>query len=846
MLFANYHNSIFDARPYSLSGLEQPQAGYIQSSFGLMIGGPFQIPKLLKPSEKTSFFINYTGGRNRSPFDSTLTVPTEQERNGDFSKTLSQSGPNSGPVPIFDPQIPTGPVESRLFPGNRIPANRIDPIPLGLLKFIPLPNLPGSVMNYHINQALPSGNDTFSLRVNHRLTKKDNLSFNYSYSQRDGDLSLPFPALSGHNSNRGQNLMLGWVHNFGSRLFNNLNLRFNRMRNGTLNGFALVRDVEGELGITGVSSSPIDYGVPSLRFTNYASLSDTNPVLRRNQTFHLTDTLSWVKGKHTFRIGGEYRRLQLNNHSNPNGRGTFVFSGAITSIQGIPPQKAETQALPINTGYDFADFLLGLPQSTSIRYGTSDTYFRSYVLVGFVQDNWKVKSNLTLTAGLRYELAPPFYEKYNHIANLDIAPDMTAVQVVLPGEAGSFSGSFPRALIGTDWNNLAPRVGLAWRPFHKNESVVRAGYGIFFNPSVYNSFSTQLASQPPFAFSQNLVTSPDNWLTLANGFPPDPDTSVSNSYAVDKNLRIGYVQQWNLDLQQSLRSRFILTLGYNGSKGTRLDLLRAPNRVISGVTYSLIPGVQSFLCQTSGGSSSFHSGQVRLQRRFNRGLSFMASYIFGKSIDNASSIGGGQETVALYDNDLRLERGLSTFDLRHQFNAGWMLELPFGERKRFFAGPGVWNKIFSEWNWSGNLTANSGTPFTARVLGNSIGTTGTETNQSLRANATGLEPSLDGSQRTTSRYFETAAFSVPGAGLLGNAARNTLPGPGMFVVNVGLNKNIRISQEGRALTFRVQASNVFNTPNFSGLGTVVNASNFGRVTSVRQMRQIDFNLRIRF
>jgi hypothetical protein len=466
--------------------------------------------------------------------------------------------------------------------------------------------------------------------------------------------------------------------------------------------------------------------------------------------------------------------------------------------------------------------------------------------VGFLQDNWKVKSNLTINAGFRYELAPPFFEKYNHIANLDLAPDMTAVQVVLPGETGPYHGTYPRALIGTDWNNFAPRIGLAWRPFRKIQSIVRAGYGIFFNPSVYNSFSSQLASQPPFAYSQNLVTSAERWLTLANGFPPDPETTVSNSYAVDKNLRIGYVQQWNLDWQHSLHSRFILTVGYNGSKGTRLDLLRSPNRLITGSSYTVIPGVQSFLYQTSGGSSTYHSGQLRLQRRFNRGLSFMASYVFGKSIDNASSIGGGQETVALYDNDLHLERGLSTFDIRHQFNAGWMLELPLGDRKRFFSSPGFWNKVLSEWNWNGNVAANSGTPYTARALGNSIGTTGTETNQSLRANATGLGPSLEGSQQTTNRYFNAAAFSTPAPGFLGNAGRNTIPGPGLFVVNMGLNKNIRLSQEGRALTFRVQASNVFNTVNFSGLGTVVNSTNFGRVTSVRQMRQIDFNVRIRF
>ncbi len=847
MIYDDYHNSALDARPYSLSGLEQNKASYIQNSFGFMLGGPFQIPKWIKPSEKTFFSIGYNGSRNRNPYDSTVTVPTLLEREGDFSQTFGRAGSETGPVPIYDPLISSGPLESRLFPGNKIPADRIDPIAQGLLSFIPLPNLPGNTLNYHLNMALPSSSDSLSVRLNQRIKSKDNLSFNYSLQSRDSVLGLPFPTLSGNSSNRGQNLTIGWMHNFSSRLFNNWNFRFNRMRSSSLGSFAYVQNVAGNLGIQGISSDPIDYGVPTINFTNFAALQDVNPSLRRNQTAQVSDNVSYVVGKHTLRTGFEYRRIQHNTHNNPNGRGTFVFNGAVTSAAGLlEPQPASGTSSAVSSGYDLADFLLGDAQSTSIRYGSRDTYLRGNALSGYAQDNWKVRSSLTLNLGLRYELTPPYYEKYNHLANLDVAPGFTGVQVVLPGESGAYSGTFPRSLIGTDYNNFSPRVGLAWRPFSKKETVVRAGYGIFFNPSSISSFSTQLASQPPFAFSENLVTRANQVLTLADGFPVDPTVTVTNSYAIDPNYRIGYVQQWNLDIQQTFNHRLLLTVGYNGSKGTGLDLLRAPNRIIQGSQSSLIPGVQSFLYQTSGTSSSYNSAVVRLMRRFSGGISFGGSYVYGKSIDNASSIGGGQETVALFDNNLHLERGLSTFDIRHQLNANWMVELPFGDRKRFFSHPGLWNRLLSEWNWNGNLSMNSGTPLTARVLGNSIGMLGVETSQSLRADSTGLNPSLSDAEQSWSRYFNTAAFAVPEPGMLGNVARNTIPGPGLFNVNMGLGKTIRLSQEGARISFRIQASNVFNHANPSGLGVVVNASNFGQVTSVRQMRQLDFNLRVSF
>jgi len=310
------------------------------------------------------------------------------------------------------------------------------------------------------------------------------------------------------------------------------------------------------------------------------------------------------------------------------------------------------------------------------------------------------------------------------------------------------------------------------------------------------------------------------------------------------------VQQWNLDWQQQLRHNLVLTLSYNGSKGTRLDLLRSPNRTplgfASNTQEQTIANAQEFLYQTSGASSIFHSMNLRIQRRFTSGFSVNGSYVFGKSIDNASSIGGGQETVALIDTNLRAERGLSTFDIRHQLNVSSVYEFPLGVNKRYLSGGGVVARIFGDWSLSGTATIQSGSPYTARILGNSVAFSNSGANQSERADATGLEVVLPAGLQMVSHFFNTEAFAVPSPGFFGNAGRNTITGPGTGILNMSLSKVWFLSNDGRRLEFRTQASNVLNMPNFSGLGTVVDASNFGQLTSAKSMRQFDFTLRFNF
>ncbi len=524
-LFFSVGNSEVNARPYSLTGQPVEQPSYGQSRFGVVAGGGLKIPKVLT-TQHTFFFLSYFGTRSKSPASYTSTLPTPLERAGDFS----QSG--TAPLQVFDPT-------SRLpFPGNRIPESQMNPAAAGLLRFIPLPNQPGQVQNYQYVTAVPQNTDNLGVRLNQTINRSNRLNFNFNLQNRDSHGAQLY-GFNDEISGRGISSTVGYTHNFSPRTLTNVRFTFSRNRSTTLPYFAYGEDVAAELGIHGVSQSPINYGPPNLSFTNFGGLTDTSPVLTRNQTTGIGDGFTLVRGSHTITFGGDFRRLQLNTQTDQNARGTFSFSGLLTSAF-----DANGQPLP-NTGYDFADFLLGLPQSSSVRFGSSDTYFRGSSYDAYVNDDWRVLPNLTVNAGLRYEYFTPYSEKYNKIANLDIAPGFTAVAVVTPGGVGPYSGKFSSALVNPDRNNFSPRVGIAWKPFPKHQFLVRAGYGIFYNGSIYNQFPSRLASQPPFAETATLTTSLTQQLTLQNGFATAPTQTITNTYAVDRYYRAGYAQTWN-------------------------------------------------------------------------------------------------------------------------------------------------------------------------------------------------------------------------------------------------------------------------------------------------------------
>ncbi len=819
-------NSALDARPYSLTGQTVTKPSYAQSRFSLFAGGPLHIPRIL-PGERTFFTADFSGSRSRNPYNATATLPTLAERAGDFSQTGLLTPPR-----LFDPA-------NRLaFDDYRLPAARLNSAALGLLDFIPLPNQPGRVQNYQYLTSRPDNSSRFGARLNHSLSQRNSFQLMLNLQRRSGENAQLY-GFRDETEGRGLNSNLSWTYNLRRRLINRVSWNFSRNRSEVLPFFAFGRNVAAELGIVGTSLEPINYGPPNLSFTNFGGLTDASASLRRDQNSALGETLTITHRRHNVTAGVEYRRTQLNSRTDQNGRGSLTFSGLATS-------EFDARGLPIaGTGYDFADFLLGLPQSSSIRFGSSNTYFRSSVYSFYGQDDWRVKPNLTLNLGLRYEFFTPLQEKFGRIANLDVAPGFTGVAVVTPGQTGPYTGLFPEALIDPDKNNLSPRIGLAWRPFGQRHLQVRTGYGVFFNGSIYNQFPTRLASQPPFAKTATLSTSLARPLTLENGFATAPSTTITNTYAVDRGYRVGYAQTWNLSLQQDLPHSLVLEVGYLATKGTRLDIQRLPNRAAPGSPLTAeqrrqIGNAVGFTFDSSEGNSIYHAAQVRLTRRFRRGLSGNLFYTWSKSIDNASTFGGGGTVVAQNDKDLSAERGLSSFDQRHTLTVSYLVASPVGRNALFLRNGGWLVRLLEEWNLSGGLTAGSGQPLTARVLGNRADSGGTGSIGSGRADATGAPVDAAG------RFFNLAAFTLPPSGRFGNAGRNTVPGPGTWALNASLSRSFRLKQERRRLEVRLESQNVTNHVSFTNLGVVVNATNYGLPLATRSMRTMSASLRFRF
>jgi hypothetical protein len=840
--FDSYTNSALDAHPYPLNVASSPQIPTYTEQAGIGLGGPLVIPKIYNGGDKTSFFVNYSLTRGKNPFDSLATVPTAAERGGDFSQAQITSGSLAGTVPvIYDPSSnPSGPRTP--FPNNQIPTPQMDSAALGLLKFIPLPNLPGQVQNFHLQESLPTASDRLMARVGHQISKKDSLNAMYFFNSARSQSVSNYPELTSQTSTRGQNINLSEIHTFGPGVINTLSANFNRQRTSLLNPFAFTEDIAGNLGIQGISTNPFDWGVPITQFTNFTALNDTIPSLTRNQTFRIVDILLWNHGKHNVRLGGELRRVEVNTLTDPDARGTFTFSGFTTSdltAAGLPVQ---------NTGFDFADFLLGLPQTTSVRFGSTANYFRSWVYSGYFQDDWRMTSHFTLNYGLRYEYFTPFTEKYGHLSDLTFQPGFASAEVA----TGQNPGTLPNSLLHGDANNLAPRLGIAYRPWSQHTLVFRAGYGIFYDGNIYSRIFPNMASQPPFAEAATLITSPSQILTLQNGFPAIGPNILKNTYAVDPSFRAPYAQSWNSSLEDEIFRNVILSVGYVGTKGSKLDLLLAPNQFVtaapsSGQTGLATSNTLAFTYETSGAASIYHGLQLGLRRQFHSGFSISGQYTYSRSIDNAAAVGGAGRTVAQNYLDLQAERGLSTFDMRHRLLINYTYEFPLGDRKRWLSHGGAAARVIGNWEMNGNTTIQSGNPFTARVLGNLSGIGGTAAIANLRADATGEPVTLSGSARTTDQFFNTGAFALPPAGQYGDAGRNTIPGPGMVTFNMALERFLTLSKEkGIRGSFRVSANNLMNTPNWSGLATVVNGQEFGRVTSVRSMRSITFSLRMRF
>ncbi len=821
-LAANYNlgNSVLNARPYSftapqlINGQPVPKAGYANNRFGVSFGGPLAIPKLFK-TDKINWFVNYTGQRTRNGYDRITTTPAAALRTGDFS-SLTQV--------VYDP------LSNTPFAGNKIPFSRISPVATGLLSYVPLPNTDATRNNFHLIGANPSNNNNLQVNVSANITNKDRLSFNTSYQGRDAVNVQTFGFRDDSNGS-GLNGTLAYSRTISRYLINNLSFQFSRNVNNQYSAFSNGANIAADLGISGTTTNPLAFGPPTVSFTNFGALSDGLPSLNRSQTAGVTDGLTFIHGKHNMTYGVNFQRRQNNVQTNQGARGSFNFTGVAT-------QQLGANGLPVNgTGYDLADFLLDRPYSTNINQylsGNNSFYFRQTAANAYATDDFRWKTNLSITAGIRWEYFGAMTEKNNRMANLDIAPDYSAVAVVTPGSTGPYaSGAWPKGMLDSRPLLFSPRLGIAWRPVKGKQIVVRAGYGVYYTGGVYGSFGNRMALQPPFVRSINQTTSPGNILTLERGFGTLPAQTIQNTFAVARDYDPAYAQSWNLSIQETFKRNYVLQLGYQGTKGTHLDVLQSPNRApLGGSSLTTqqrlrIANASTFQYDISAANSIYNAAQVSLLRRMARGRSFNISYVFSKAIDNSSTLGGG--VVQIVDN-LRAERAVSNSNQPHRFNVNYSLQSPVGADRTSWK----WHAIRG-WTLNSGLNVNSGTPRTATVAGDPSGTGITG---GARAQATGL-PVGGG---TNDLYFNLLAFAVPTSGTYGSAGRNTIPGITNFGMNASIFRSFRI-KDRHSLTFTINATNPINKVNVTGFGTVIGSINAGLPTAAGGMRSITASTR---
>jgi trimeric autotransporter adhesin len=818
-------NSALDARQYSLTGQDTPKPSTQNARVTAMFGGPLKIPHVIS-GEKTTFTINYQFARARTGNTLTTLMPTAAERAGDFSQALNQQGQA---VTIYDPT--TG----LPFPGNVIPQNRFSSQALGLLNYYPLPNFTNNLRyNYQTSIVGANNQDNINTRISHTLNTKNQFSGNFSFQRANGtNLTVFGFNTASHQS--AYNTGLNWTYHFTTRLINTAGVTFSRNSQTNDPYFANRVDVSGQLGIAGNDRDPNFWGPPTLSFNNgFAGLSDQSKSLNRAQTVAFNDSIRWFRGTHNFTFGGDLRRVQSNPLSQQNPRGTFTFTGGNTGNGNSP-------------GFDFADFLLGLPDTSSIAFGNADKYFRSTWTSLYFTDDWRLTTKFSINAGFRWDYQMPTTELYGRLVNLQIGPGFTSASTVcattVAGCTSAAQAGYPSSLVHSNPHEFQPRIGYAWRPLTKGSLVVRGGYGIYYNTSVYQSLVSQMSQQSPLSYSLIDSYSAASPLTLANGFPIQTLSPIT-TFAVDPNFRIGYAQSWQMSVQQNLPWSVVATATYSGAKGTHQAQEFIPNSTPAKSTVVCTTCPSNFYYMTSGGNTISNNLWLQLNRRFRSGFMGNLSYQHANSIDNAMAGGGGRggggqggSMVAQNWQDLEAERARTSGIRSNTFNMMMQYSTGVGARGGALTN-GLKGKLLRDWTVMTNFTVASGAPETPSVTSSALGRTGIV--GPLRALYTGAPVfSSDG-------VLNPLAFISPTPyGIYGNAGRNIITGPSTFTMSSSFSRTIRIG-ERRSADIRIDAQNPLNHVTFGSYNTSVGSTQFGLLQSPGRMRSLTANLRFRF
>lgn len=824
-LFEFLRNQLLDARNFFNASSVRPPVKLNQ--FGFTLGGPVVIPSVYHGRDKTFIFGDYEGTRGRTAVTNNNLVPTAAQQHGDFS-ALS--------TPILDPLLtPKAP-----FAGNIIPASRLSPQSTFFLPFYPLPNTAQGLFNY-----VPSSRNTvdkFDIRVDHYFSHADSVTGTYSFNQVLNYTPGAFPANGGVlQSVRRQAAAVSETHSFGPATLNEFRLNYVRTReSNSPQGLGTNYTVQAGIGGFAEQSSVFP-GFPGLSISGYLGFNENAfaPIIFRDNTREISDSMTWVRGAHTLKAGGLFRYYDTATVNAAHSRGNFIFNTTYS-------------------GNSFADFLLGLPfqaQRTFPRNEFGIAPMRNEH--AFFQDDWKVTRTLTLNLGLRYEVNNPPTVLHNQTASTDPVLQRIVVASTSDGAinySGQQIGQFlyplfaqyvvPSSKVGlgpslryTDWNNLAPRAGLAWRV--GNDFVIRMGYGVFYGLIQGNRSESTGIVNPPFLADElsNFNTTPVPAKTLANIFAPVQqglNLAPLSFFQIEPHMADPYIQEWNFTLQKAIKGVLSLEAGWVGSKGTRIEFSRPINIPDPGPgtiqSRRLWPVFASGTYVEDSSYSTYNSLQVKAQIRSWRGLSFLSSYAFAKSIDNLST--DTQGFSAQDPRNSNAEKAASDYDQKHRWVTSLNYALPFAKSRPDFLG-----RIAHGWEIGSIVTLQTNTPYTPSITSDPANT-GNSKRPNRSAKGTVADPTIN-------LWFDPAAFAVPTAFTYGNSGRNILYGPRRFNWDALAMRMFQIRDRLR-LQFRGEFFNFTNTASFNGPVTNIQASNAGHITSAGAPRDIQLALKLLF
>ncbi|MDQ1474565.1 MAG: hypothetical protein QOJ99_6045, partial [Bryobacterales bacterium] len=847
-LFEFLRNSAMDARNF-FSPKGSPFPSFRLNQFGGSFGGPVVLPKLYSGRDRTFFFVDFEGYRRDSQTLQLGNIPTAKMRVGDFSETAA----------IYDPLTTrtnpngTGVIRDQ-FPGNQIPANRFDPISLKMINAYPQPTSPGRFNNYLANLIQHQNWNQGDARVDHQVNPNNNFFARWSIQNTETRVPSTYPAVTipgvdrpvnlsdeasfaGTSFNPTQHAVASYVRIITPNLVNEFRVGFSRFRvDYTADQSQPGAALGNQLGVPNANVTPAEQNLPIFSSANYLGTGQTRslPIYRRENTYQLVDNVSYTRSGHTMRFGVDFRRRQLTIYQTNQGNGRFNFSPALTDSRQ-----------PAGSGGDsMASFLLGYPTAAIHDYTLNWPGERGFELGVYAADDWRASRNLTFNFGVRWDYYSPYSEVANRWANFNV----TTGKIDIAGQNGvdKYAGVKPY------YKNFGPRFGFAYQL--APHTVVRGGYGIFYNPTGSEGGSLRLFRQLPFGLTVNNSPGDINvGPRVRDGFPPLPtiDFSVANNpvgimFAVDPNFRPSYAQQFNLTGEHEITPLSLLfRTAIVGNLGRHLYNTYNANQPVPGAAalntrrpyYAVDPLLSDVNYFTVDGLSSYWALQVTVDKRFSNGISGLVGYAWSHAIDDVPlEFGGGASGPQPQDpRNIRAERGNSIIDTRHRMTVSYLWELPFGKGKRFM-NTGIVSNLLGNWQTNGILTVQTGQPFSP-VL------------QTSTTNGTGSRPDVlrpNTYPGTLQRWFDPTVFGTPAPFTYGNAGRNTLFGPGRWNWDMSLFKNFVIREQTR-LEFRAEAFNVFNHPQFGLPNQNIGNAQAGMITStVGNPRQLQMALRLQF